>query len=102
MSTATKRRPAAPAPKKPTVRSGTYVMLVATVAVLNVIGVVMVLSASSVFSIDGHGSAWYTFMRQLAWTSLGAVGFAVAQRVDYRRWRRIVEPLVFVTGLMLL
>jgi cell division protein FtsW len=76
-------------------------MLVATVAVLNVIGVVMVLSASSVFSIDGHGSAWYTFMRQLAWTLLGVVGFGVAQRVDYRRWRRIVEPLVFVTGLML-
>ncbi|MSO79177.1 MAG: putative lipid II flippase FtsW [Acidimicrobiia bacterium] len=87
--------------QRPSPWPGTYVMLVATIAVLNVIGVVMVLSASSVFSIESHGSVWYTFMRQLAWTLLGVIGFAVAQRVDYRSWRRIVEPFVFVSGLML-
>ncbi len=91
------------APKRPPVAwPGTYVMLVATIAVLNVVGAVMVLSASSVVSIDGHGSAWYTFTRQLAWTLLGVIGFTLAQRIDYRRWRSVVEPVVFVTGLMLL
>lgn len=93
MTTATKHRP--------TTWPGTYVMLVATITVLNVVGVVMVLSASSVFSIESHGSAWYTFTRQVAWTLLGVLGFALAQRIDYRCWRRVVEPLVFVTGLML-
>ncbi|MEX0664600.1 MAG: putative lipid II flippase FtsW [Acidimicrobiia bacterium] len=82
-------------------RPGTYVMLVATIAVLNVVGVVMVLSASSVFSLESHGSAWYTFTRQVAWTLLGVIGFAVTLRIDYRRWRRVVEPLLVVTGVML-
>ena len=35
------------------------------VGVLNVIGVVMVLSASSVVSLTSYGSAWYFFQRQL-------------------------------------
>lgn len=84
-------------------RSGTYLLLVSTVIVLNVIGVVMVLSASSVVSIRNEGSVWYYFQRQLVWTVLGAVGFAVAQHVDYRRWRQIVRPLLFVTvGTLLL
>ena len=54
------------------------------VAVLNVIGVVMVLSASSVQSLDSKGNAWWFFERQLLWTGLGVAGFAVASRVDYR------------------
>ena len=40
----------------------------ATVAVLNVVGVVMVLSASSVASLTDYGSPWYFFFRQLMWT----------------------------------
>ena len=86
---------------RPTTRPGTYVLLVATIAVLNVVGLVMVLSASSVFSLESHGSAWHTFTRQVAWTLLGVLGFAIALRIDYRKWRRIVEPLMFVTGVML-
>ena len=64
------------------------------VAVLNVIGVVMVLSASSVQSLDSKGSAWWFFERQLLWTGLGVVGFAVASRVDYRSWRRYTVPFL--------
>ena len=83
-------------------RSGTYLTLLATIAVLNVIGVVMVLSASSVVSLTNYGSAWYFFERQLVWTLLGVAAFVVAARVDYRRWRRIVRPLLVVTVVMLL
>jgi cell division protein FtsW len=83
-------------------RSGTYLLLVSTVIVLNVIGVVMVLSASSVVSIRSEGSVWYYFQRQLVWTVLGGAGFAVAQAVDYRRWRQVVRPFLFITGGLLL
>jgi cell division protein FtsW len=78
-------------------RTSTYLLLVMVVAVLNVIGVVMVLSASSVQSLDTRGTAWWFFERQLMWTGLGIVGFAVASRIDYKRgagtrcrasWRR--------------
>ncbi len=75
-----------------------FVLLLATVGVLNVVGVVMVLSASSVFSLTSYGSAWYFFERQLIWTLLGVLGFAVALGIDYRRWRRWVRPLLVVTG----
>jgi cell division protein FtsW len=88
------------APAKP-VRPAHYLLLLGTVAVLNVIGVVMVLSASSVVSITTHGSAWYFFERQLIWTVLGVIGFAVAVRIDYRRWRDWVTPLLFVTTALL-
>jgi cell division protein FtsW len=80
-----------------------YVLLIATNAVLNIIGVVMVLSASSVFSLTSYGSAWYFFQRQIIWTVLGLVGFLVAVSIDYRQWQRWVRPLLIVTaGLLVL
>lgn len=76
-------------------------MLLTTVGVLNVVGVVMVLSASSVVSLTNYGSAWYFFQRQLVWTVLGVIGFVVALNVDYRKWRRAVRPLLFITAALL-
>ena len=87
---------------RPAYRPGTYVLLIATVTVLNVVGVVMVLSASSVVSLTDRGSAWYYFERQLVWTVLGVIGFSVAQHVDYRHWRRVVRPMLFVSAALLL
>ena len=66
-------------------RSSTAVLLVATVVVLNVVGVVMVLSASSVASLTDYGSPWYFFFRQIMWTALGLGAFVFAIRFDYRR-----------------
>src|SRR5258708_18513723 len=83
------------------VRPAHYLMLVATIAVLNVIGVVMVLSASSILSLTTHGSAWYFFERQLVWTVIGIIGFAVTLRIDYHRWRDWVRPMLFVTATLL-
>jgi cell division protein FtsW len=82
-------------------RSSTAVLLVATVAVLNVVGVVMVLSASSVASLTDYGSPWYFFFRQLIWTALGLVAFVFAIRFDYRKWRRLVRPLLAVSAALL-
>ena len=47
--------------------------LVSVVSVLNIIGLVMVLSASSVTSLEETGSAWTYFSRQLTWTLVGCV-----------------------------
>ena len=73
-----------PPPRRTT---ATARVLVAVVIALNVIGAAMVLSASSVLSLDGTGSAWYFFRRQAFWSALGAVAFVAASRVDYHRWR---------------
>jgi cell division protein FtsW len=84
------------------VRSSTALLLVATVIVLNVVGVVMVLSASSVASLTDYGSPWYFFFRQLMWTALGLGAFVFAIRFDYRRWRALVRPLMIVSVCLLL
>ena len=48
-------------------RPPTYVILCATVGVLNIVGLVMILSASSVAALSDYGSSWYFFDRQLIW-----------------------------------
>ena len=83
-------------------RPPNYLLLVATVAVLNIVGAVMVLSASSVASLTDYGSAWYFFERQAAWTAVGALGFMITARIDYQAWRRWVRPLLVVSGVLLL
>jgi cell division protein FtsW len=60
--------------------------------VLDLIGLVMVLSASSVGSILQHGSPWYYFERQVLWLALGAAAWLVTVGVDYRRWRPLSVP----------
>ena len=82
-------------------RPSTYVLLLATVGVLNVVGVVMVLSASSVASLTNYGSAWYFFERQVLWTALGMLVFAVTARIDYHAWRRWVIPMLIVSTCLL-
>ncbi len=64
-----------------------FILLLALVGVLNLIGLVMVLSASSVESIRQYGSPWFYFERQLVWLAVGTVAFAITLRIDYRRWR---------------
>jgi cell division protein FtsW len=63
-------------------------VIVALVVVLNLIGLVMILSASSVQALTNYGSAWYVFERQFAWALIGAVSFFVASRLDYKIWQR--------------
>src|ERR1041384_2773767 len=78
-----------------------YVLLLASVVVLNLVGILMVLSASSVKSILNHGSAWYYFERQLTWLGFGAVALVLGARIDYRVWPRIVLPLLAVATALL-
>jgi cell division protein FtsW len=87
--------------KSGTQRTSTYLLLLMVVAVLNVIGVVMVLSASSVQSLDSKGTAWWFFERQLLWSGLGVMGFAVASRIDYRAWRKYTVPFLGVATVLL-
>lgn len=75
--------PAAP----PGRRSDLFLGIFALVVVLNLIGLLMVLSASAVDALYEHGSPWYQFTRQFIWLLVGAVVLVVTMRIDYRRWR---------------
>jgi cell division protein FtsW len=75
----------------------TFTWLLAVVVALNVFGLVMVLSASSVQSLRETGSTWSTFLRQLTWLGLGTLALGVTVSLDYRRWRRLAPVLLIAS-----
>jgi cell division protein FtsW len=75
----------------------TFYLLLTVLVVLNLIGVVMVLSASSVLSIDQYGTPWHYFERQVLWLLVGGGAFVVALRTNRHRWRRFARPALFLT-----
>jgi len=86
------RRPAAAPPSGR--RSNVFLGLFALIVVLNLIGLLMVLSASSVTALYEYGSSWYQFKRQLVWLALGSVALVTVMRVDYHRWSRWATPVL--------
>src|SRR5215217_634778 len=84
-----------PAAARPWLGAGsTYWLLLAVVCALLVIGLVMVLSASSVAALAKQGDSYAYFKRQLLWVVGGVVVMLVASRIDYRLWRRLGTPLL--------
>ena len=75
-------------------RSGMFLALAFLVAVFNLLGLVMVMSASSVVALDAYGSSWYFLVRQALWAGIGTGVMVLVARVDYRRWRRWTGPLL--------
>ena len=96
-------RPARPTGASAAMWSSGFLSLLAVVVVLCIIGLVMVLSASSVHDLRAHGSAWYSFIRQVIYVTAGAVAMFVAIKVDYHRWRRLAPTaLIGSVGLLFL
>ena len=93
-------RRAVPATRWP--RTAIGMGLLGLTATLDLIGLVMVLSASSVEALSQHLSSWYYFERQAMWVSLGALALAVTMRIDYHRWRRYAAPAMAVSMALLL
>ena len=81
----------------PTVaRSNLYTWLVGLIAALNLVGLMMVLTASSVSAFDTYGSSWHIARLQFLWVMAGAVICFGVSRVDYRRWRKLAVPMLVV------
>jgi len=78
-------------------KGGSYWVLVILLSIFCLIGVVMVLSASSILSLRQYGTPWHFFVRQLLWLAVGTLGFAWAVRVDHQQWRRVARPAMVVT-----
>ena len=79
----------------------TATLLGADVAVLCIVGLVMVGSASSVVSISLYGTPWAILLREGLWMAVGVLAFAAATRIDYRTLRRL-SPLLMVGTMGLL
>lgn len=81
--------------------SRTILSLLVPVALLVVVGLGAILSASSVVGLREAGDGLFYFKRQIAWLVVGVVGMVVAAFIPLRWWRRLALP-VFVSTLLLL
>ncbi len=80
-----------------------YYWILVTVVVFVLLGLVMVMSATSAKQVGGDKSPYSIFNRQAMWAGLGVVGMAIAMKVPYRRWRPFVIPgAVLAAGGMML
>jgi cell division protein FtsW len=97
VSTATESRPrTAHVPAPGAIGARLFWALAFLVVVFNLLGLVMVMSASSVVALDEYGSSWYFVSRQAAWAALGTVALVVLAKLDYHRWRRHSGAFVLV------
>ena len=79
-----------------------FYVLFGSVITLTAIGLVMVLSVSSVTGLYVGQSTWFTFQRQLVWSIGGLVAMVLMMRVDYRYWRKYANAGVALTMLLLI
>ncbi len=84
----------APAPRR---LGRANVLLLATAVTLTAVGLVMILSASSVEAYQRYGSSFMFFNRQVIGAAAGLVAMIVASSVDYRRIRKFVAPMLLVS-----
>jgi cell division protein FtsW len=78
-----------------------YYLLLGASALLLTIGLIMVLSASSVRAYAVYDDSYALVKRQLLWVAIGVPAAWVASRLPYRALRRLAFP-GFVTALLLL
>lgn len=76
-------------------------LVLAVFGLLTALGLVMVLSASSVASYSAEGSSYLFFQKQLAYCAVGLVLFWLVLRIPPRVIRQL-SPLAMVVGLLLL
>ena len=81
--------------------TGPFYLLFGAVVALNALGLVMVLSVSSVTSLYAGQSTWFTFQRQLVWSVGGMVALVMMMRADYRQIKRYSNLLLAATMLAL-
>jgi cell division protein FtsW len=78
----------------------TYYLLLSATAMLVVIGLVMVLSASSVTSYKDTNSSYTVFFNQLQYAVVGVIGAILAARTSLATWKRLSVPLLAAAVLL--
>ncbi len=77
--------------------------LLIVIGALCIVGLVMVLSASSVDALHTYGRPWHFFTRQAISVLLGVVALFFTSRIDYHVWRKFAVPMIVgVAGLLFL
>ena len=72
----------------------TYYLIFGATLLLLVLGLVMVLSASSIESYRVHGSPYTLAQRQALFAVLGVIGMFFAARTSVQFWRGLALPIL--------
>jgi cell division protein FtsW len=81
----------------------TYHVILGATLLLLVLGVAMVLSASTVVSVHEFGSAYTLWSRQVMFAVVGLVAMVAASRLPVHVWRRLAYPtLLFAFATLML
>ena len=81
----------------------TYYVLLSVTAVLVIIGLIMVLSASAIVSYKNSDSSYTIFLRQMQFAIVGAIALLLVSRLSVSRWKSLGVPaLLGAMGLQLL
>ena len=91
-------------PTRPSGRRSTRFLVLGSMAMLlGMLGVVMVLSSSSVTDLRLYDDAWYHLKKQVIWFAIGLMALTTTMRIDYRRLRLIAQPaIILAVGLLVL
>jgi cell division protein FtsW len=73
------------------------VLLVGATAFLVAVGLIMVLSASSVSAFAQHGDSFRYLQRQAVYAVVGVGAFLLTSRMRYEAWRTLALPLLVLT-----
>ena len=79
-----------------------YGFLLGATLLLLIVGLVMVMSASTVVSFRSTGSSYTLFMRQLLFAVLGVVAMVVLSRMPVAFFRRMAYPAIVVSFISLI
>jgi cell division protein FtsW len=77
-------------------------LIIAVAALLTSLGLIMVLSASGVYSYDQDGSPWVVFAKQVLWTLVGLVAFYIALRMPVQLMRSLAFSGFALTVVLLI
>jgi cell division protein FtsW len=78
-----------------------YYLVLGTTAMLVILGLVMVLSASSVIAYSRSGSSFSIVSKQAVWVGIGLPAMFIASRISPRGWRWLGYPLLMFSLLLL-
>lgn len=78
-----------------------YYLILSSSALLLLLGLVMVLSASSVESYAASGSSLAIAQKQAMWALIGVPLFLIASRLPVVFWRRLAIPALIITIVLL-
>ncbi len=90
------------AAKHSQVGSTPFIMLLGIVVCFSLLGLTMVLSASSVTSLTRTGSPWGEFTSQAMWLGIGVLACAATTLIDHRLLRRLTVPALIASFVLLI